>query len=306
MHAVLIGLAVVAVDALQASQPQVYVVNLVPAVAAVGSPHGRASVPLAPRPPAPAPVARPPAPAPVAPRPPAPAPEPPAREVAPADLPPPALPPRDLPPRELPARTALAEPIRLPEHALPARTAATPTPPRARDKELPAIASAKSPTPVAPAAFPPPPAPASIPASPALTPPPATAAMPPAAVASPAPPEPPQPLGQPTGSPAGKGKLTLEVDFPFALYLRALVNKIDERWDGRALPGHQPLVVFEIDRSGTVNPGKIRIDRSSGNSAYDRVALRTIAESTPFPPLPPEFKGSHLRIFLQFDYNLGG
>jgi TonB family protein len=275
MHAVLIVLAVIAVNALQESQPKTYIVNLVPAVAAIGSPQGRASAP--------------PAPTPVTPRAPAPAPapEPPARDVAPRDLPP-----RPSPPRDLPPRTATRDSMSLPERTLPARSAATPTPPpRRQEKELPAVASAKASTPVAP---------------PTPTPAPAPAPTPAAATTPPGPPVPPQPLGQPTGSPVGAGKLTVDVDFPYAWYLRVLVNKINERWDGRALPGNQPLVVFEIDKTGGVNLNRLKIEKSSGNPAYDQVALRAIAESTPFPPLPADFKASYLRIHLQFDYTRGG
>ncbi|MBI2219277.1 MAG: TonB C-terminal domain-containing protein [Candidatus Rokubacteria bacterium] len=98
----------------------------------------------------------------------------------------------------------------------------------------------------------------------------------------------------------------MDVDFPYAWYLRVLVNKINERWDGRALPGNQPLVVFEIDTTGGVNLNRLKIEKSSGNPAYDQVAIRAIAESAPFPPLPAEFTTPPLRIHLQFAHSRGG
>jgi periplasmic protein TonB len=124
-------------------KPKTYVVNLVPAVAAVGSPEGRAEAPPTPTPPPPLPpraqeVTRP-APTRAA--------ELPSREA-----------PREMPPR---AREAAA----LPDRALPTRAPALP---KAGDKELPAMAStAKAPpvpsekptTEVARVAPPPPPVP---------------------------------------------------------------------------------------------------------------------------------------------------
>jgi TonB family protein len=276
MHVGFIVAVVIAVNALQESQPKVYVVNLVPAVAAVGSPQGRASVPAAP----------------AAPRPEMPAPKAPAAK---AELPardagaPRDLPPRNLPARDLPPRATARDASSLPERSLPARTAATPTPPRPDQKELPTVASTKAPTPAAPP-----------PAAPAATTPAAATPSPPGPAAAAAP---PQPLGQPTGSTAGSGKVTLDVDFPYAWYLRAIVNKISQSWDPKALPGQQPVITFEVGRDGQVNLGRIRIRQSSGNPAYDQVAIRAIAESIPFPPLPADFKAQLLTVHLQLHFS---
>jgi TonB family protein len=232
-------------------KPKTYVVNLVPAVAAVGSPQGRVEAPATPTPPAPLPpraeeVTRP---APTR------APELPTREA-----------PRDMPPR---AR----------ESALPDRAPATraPTLPKAGDKELPAMAStAKAP-----------PTPSEQPAT---------------DVARVAPPPPPLPLGRRDGSPQGSGAMTLNVsDFPFAWYLSRVQAKVTERWAGKALPGQQPVAVFEIGREGQVS--RIAIEKSSGNTYYDQAALRAITEANPFPPLPAEFSGQTLRVHLGFNFS---
>jgi protein TonB len=241
-------LAAVAVGAiLWGSTPsKPVIVNLVPSVAAVGSPQGRASLPprveeAKPRPP-----------------------ELPARE-APRDLPARDLPPRDLPPRDSPA---------LPDRSLPTRTAAAL--PRPDSKELPSAPS---------------PAPSKTPAS---TPVQREASAPP-----------PQPLGTPSGSTAGTGPVALNVtDFPYAYYIRQVHQKIQERWNGRAIPGQQPAVVFEIGRDGRLN--QVVIDKSSGNTYYDQVALRAINDAGPFPPLPVEYKKSVLRIGLQFVFDPTG
>jgi len=229
-------------------KPKTYVVNLVPAIAAVGSPQGRAEAPPAPTPP-PALPAR-------------------AEEVTrPAPSRPAELPAREAP-REMPPRVAS-----LPDRALPTRPPALP---KAGDKELPAMAStAKAP-----------PTPSDRPTS---------------DVARVAPPPPPLPLGRRDGSPQGSGPMTLNVsDFPFAWYLSRVQAKVTEKWVGKALPGQQPVAVFEISREGQVS--RIAIEKSSGNSYYDQAALRAITEANPFPPLPAEFPGQTLRVHLGFNF----
>jgi protein TonB len=231
-------------------KPKTYVVNLVPAVAAVGSPQGRAEAPPAPTPPPPLPpraeeVTRPSRPA-----------ELPAREAS-----------RDMPPR---ARESAA----LPDRPLPTRAPALP---KAGDKELPPMAStAKAP-----------PTPSERPAT---------------DVARVAPPPPPMPLGRRDGNPQGSGPMTLTAsDFPFAWYLSRVQAKVTERWAGKALPGQQPVAVFEINREGQVS--RLAIEKSSGNSYYDQAALRAITEANPFPPLPAEFPGQTLRVHLGFNFS---
>ncbi len=130
-HALLVVGVLVAGHVWQTSKPNTYVVNLVPAVAAVGSPKGRtrAPEPALPRTVDPAP---------------------------PKPTPAPALPERETTktpektasrPTELPDRTpAPRESASLPDRSLPART---PTLPRPGEKELPRVASATPPSPSA-------------------------------------------------------------------------------------------------------------------------------------------------------------
>ena len=80
----------------------------------------------------------------------------------------------------------------------------------------------------------------------------------------------------------------------------AVQRKITERWDGRALPGRQPVVVFEISRDGQV--AHVSVKDSSGNSAYDRAATRAIAEAAPFPRLPDEWPRPSLVIQMGFNF----
>ena len=180
------------------------------------------------------------------------------------------LPSRELPSRELPPQRSAG----LPDRSLPTRSPALPRP---ADKELPVTASA----------------------SPSIAPAPARRE----ASAPPSPP--PPPLGAPSGSAVGSGPLTLSVsDFPYAYYIRQIQQKIQERWYGRAIPGQQPSVVFEIRRDGRLNV--VTIDRTSGNAYYDQVALRAINDASPFPPLPDDFRKAVLRIGLQFVFDPTG
>lgn len=124
-HAVLAAAIVVAATQWSTRESKTYVVNLVPAVAAVGSPEGRPSLP--PRteeiPPRPTPKT--------------------------AELPERERPRAAAPPPELPARAPSLPDRALPDRALPERTPPprAPAVPRASDKELPQVASAAPPVP---------------------------------------------------------------------------------------------------------------------------------------------------------------
>ncbi|HEY3065883.1 MAG TPA: energy transducer TonB [Methylomirabilota bacterium] len=266
LHAVVIGGLLVVGMVWRTHQPKMYVVNLVPNLAAVGTPEGRptpAPAPPVPTPPAPvtpAPVA-PPAP----PRPPTPLPE---REPVKA---PAALPDR----REMPTRSS-----GLPDRTLQARAPALPRPDQ---KELPPVAdSAPRPSSL------PPPSPA-----PTTTPTPRRDA----AVA------PPSPVGRPSGSALGTGALTLNAgDFPFAWYLQQLQKKISEQWKppANATAGQRAVVVFEIRRDGQL--ASVSVETRSGDFLYDQAALRAVSDATPFPELPKDYAQSVLRVHLGFNF----
>jgi TonB family protein len=282
-------------------EPRVYVVNLVPAVAALGTPAGLTvapATPARPRPPAreearqakaPAPRQTPPpakrAEAPPAPRQTPPPASPPEAAPAPSQTPPPPSPPEAAPaPREAPPAPPAALPELSPrEPRVATRPAALPRP---GEKELPpltASAGRRPPPAVAPQR------------SPEERPRPASAA--PAAV-------PPIPLGRPTGAPAGVASLSLEVsDFPFTYYLRQVQQKVSERWVPPAResePGRRAVILFEIHRDGQVtNP---HVEKTSGNPWYDQSALRAVLDATPFPPLPQEFPAESLRVHFGFDF----
>jgi protein TonB len=186
--------------------------------------------------------------------------------------------------REPPPREAVSLPQRaLPERALPAPRAPQRPPALLRpgEKELPPASSSSERR---------------------------SAALPsPSARTTTAPVEPrlapPVTVGQPGGSPAGSGTLSLDVsDFPHAWYLRQVLQKVEERWQRQGHttePQDKPLILVEIQRDGSIRPP--RIEKTSGNAFYDQAALRAIADASPFPPLPQEWSRSSLRVMFRFE-----
>lgn len=209
-----LGLAVVlGASAWNARQPKMYIVNLVPAVAAVGTPE--------PRPPAPPPQRVEERPRVTPPRAPSQLPERPAPRPAPSLPEMPSRPP-SLPDRAVPEAVA-------PDRTPPPLPRTPPPPPRPSEKELPPVASATTPVPV------PPPTPTPAPAPARVEPPPQPLG---------------RPSGSAQGN--GAVTVTVS-DFPYALYLASVQRKIGERWESRALQGRQPVAVFEIGRDGRIS-----------------------------------------------------
>jgi TonB family protein len=114
-------------------------------------------------------------------------------------------------------------------------------------------------------------------------------------------------LGRPNAPTASTGSIAVDAsDFPFTYYLRLIQSKIGERWSpprAAAAGGERVVVLFEIQRDGQVR--EPQVERSSGNAIYDQSALRAIMEASPFPPLPPEFKASSLRVHFGFEFQPG-
>ncbi len=64
----------------------------------------------------------------------------------------------------------------------------------------------------------------------------------------------------------------------------------------------QVAIQFSIARDGKVP--KLVIASSSGTEALDRTAISGISASSPFPPLPGEFKGERIVVQFNFSYNM--
>lgn len=101
----------------------------------------------------------------------------------------------------------------------------------------------------------------------------------------------------------GSGMLSLDsANFPFTYYLRQVTGRIEENWMRPQQNLGRVVVYFRIKRDGTILES--RIQESSRNQTVDLLASGAIKRSEPFPPLPVEFGGDYLGIYLCF--GLGG
>jgi len=101
----------------------------------------------------------------------------------------------------------------------------------------------------------------------------------------------------------GSGMLSLDsANFPFTYYLRQVTGKIEENWIRPQQNLGRVVVYFRIKRDGTILESHIQ--ESSRNQTVDLLASGAIKRSEPFPPLPVEFGGDYLGIYLCF--GLGG
>ena len=94
----------------------------------------------------------------------------------------------------------------------------------------------------------------------------------------------------------------------FKPYLIRVLSAVKRNWMAvvpeSARLGRRGKVViqFAISKDGAVP--KLVIATPSGAEALDRAAVAGISASNPFPPLPAEFRGTVIRLQLNFMYNL--
>ena len=123
---------------------------------------------------------------------------------------------------------------------------------------------------------------------------------------TPAPTPPPAPpaaagggRGLSVGETAGGGTPGIPTDFHFTYYVERMLALIESRWYKPAVPpGTRARVGFVILKSGRVEG--IRLEESSGNSSFDRAALRALYAANPLPPLPPAYGKPSLTVHLSF------
>lgn len=115
------------------------------------------------------------------------------------------------------------------------------------------------------------------------------------------------PGGEGTGGGGGFGEGFGDglVEFPYAYYLQRIQDKIQINWfPGSVDPGPdnvlQTLVYFQIFRNGKISTVTVR--QSSGQRAFDLIAVRAVANAADFPPLPDEYDGEYLGINLLFEH----
>jgi TonB family protein len=89
--------------------------------------------------------------------------------------------------------------------------------------------------------------------------------------------------------------------FPFSYYLGAIERKVSDNWFSASVEHGKSLsciVFFRLDRSGRISA--LGLQEGSGDSYFDRAALRAIESSAPFPPLPGAFDEPALGIHFRF------
>jgi protein TonB len=104
----------------------------------------------------------------------------------------------------------------------------------------------------------------------------------------------------PGGGGVGSGS-TSPFGHGFAWYEQLLRDKVARNWRSEDLDARlqNPVVVtFELMRDGTAR--NVRVSQPSGNYALDQSAQRAIIQSSPFPPLPPDYPQSSANIEFWF------
>lgn len=122
-------------------------------------------------------------------------------------------------------------------------------------------------------------------------------------IATPRPTQPPAPSSGGSGLSVGGGNDQrmpgIPSDFHFTYYVQRMLALIESRWYKPVTPAEtRALVRFTINRDGRVS--RIELESSSGNSSFDRAALRALYAANPLPPLPPAYRKPSLTVHLTF------
>jgi len=79
-----------------------------------------------------------------------------------------------------------------------------------------------------------------------------------------------------------------------------MLNRLSANWyRPPATPGASCVVRFTVAKSGRILQADV--ERSSGEAAFDRAALRAVLSSNPLPPLPFEYNDEKLGVHLKFE-----
>jgi outer membrane biosynthesis protein TonB len=96
----------------------------------------------------------------------------------------------------------------------------------------------------------------------------------------------------------------------FNSYLQRLLATVKRNWytvmPESALMGDRGIVMltFKINRDGSVPLPDPNLERTSGKQPLDTAALSSIRTSSPFEPLPPQFKGDFIELRFIYFYNI--
>ena len=114
------------------------------------------------------------------------------------------------------------------------------------------------------------------------------------------------------GAQAGNGVtiLTPTEGVDFQSYINRLLAKLKQNWVA-VMPesfylGDKGIVAisFRINQRWKFFRRKAELDRTSGKEPLDTAAASAIRATSPFEPLPPQFKGPNLDLRIGFYYNI--
>lgn len=114
-----------------------------------------------------------------------------------------------------------------------------------------------------------------------------------------------KPGGWGTGLGSGKGTSLVGLEGgggQSSYYLDIILSKIGENWRN---PYEGPLrltaqVYFRVNKTGEITEAKL--ERGSGQAAFDQAVVRAVYATKRLPPLPSEFRGEHLGVHFEFEY----
>ncbi len=95
-----------------------------------------------------------------------------------------------------------------------------------------------------------------------------------------------------------KGIMLENKNFKYSYYTGAILKKIRRYWQDSNINVLRTVVYFKIEKNGTVS--KLKIFKSSKNSAFDKNALRAVELASPFPPLPDGYTENNLGVYFEF------
>jgi colicin import membrane protein len=104
------------------------------------------------------------------------------------------------------------------------------------------------------------------------------------------------PIGTGGAGPGGGGQL---VGIEFLAYRQQVITTVKGHWTNVVVtPGLVAAVRFQIAADGSL--GGIRLERSSGNSAYDASALRAVQRTEQLPPPPAKYAKEFNEFVIEF------
>jgi TonB family protein len=96
----------------------------------------------------------------------------------------------------------------------------------------------------------------------------------------------------------GPGSASGTSDFPYAWYRNLLYKRLWESWDKTDAGTQECSVSFIVQKDGVLDG--VRINESSGNNFFDRLARQAVENAAPFPPLPEGYPEPQLHVHVRF------